>query len=516
MLINSSLQVRLPTHFLSYSKFSIVAAVALACVFISPISHAAAETKPPSQTPKRENLTIAPQEVMKPWTGDLDGMIARRTIRILTVYNKTSYFVDKGVQRGGSYDIGRLFVDDLNKKLAKGNKHKHLKVQAVFIPVARSELLPALMAGKGDVAMATIGVTEERLKLVDFSVPLVSNVKTVVVSGPDSAAISSVDDLAGKQVFVRRSSVYYSDLVELNRRFAAEKKPAVIIKEASEALDDEDLIEMVNAGLIPFTVSIDAVASFWGQVFPKIKVHDVINLRTGADIAWAIRKGSPQFKAAADEFVVRHAKGTAIGNQILAKYLKSTKHVKDAGSEAERKKFLALVQYFQKYGEKYDVDWLLMAAQGYQESQLNQSAKSPVGAIGVMQVMPATGKDLNVGDIHQIEPNINAGIKYMRWMIDNYYGKEPMTNLDKALFAIASYNAGAGRVSGLRKEAAKRGLDPNVWFHNVEYIAAEKIGAETVTYVSNIYKYYIAYSLIMESKADRDKAIKQMKDAPGP
>ena len=154
---------------------------------------------------------------------------------------------------------------------------------------------------------------------------------------------------------------------------------------------------------------------------------------------------------------------------------------------------------------------LLMAAQGYHESQLNQDAKSKVGAIGVMQVMPATGKELDVGDIRETEANINAGIKYMRWMIDNYFGKEPMTNLDKALFAFASYNAGAGRISRLRKEAAKRGLDPNVWFHNVEYVAAEKIGAETVTYVSNIYKYYIAYKVIMESRAERERALEQMK-----
>src|SRR6185437_10516466 len=142
-----------------------------------------------------------------------------------------------------------------------------------------------------------------------------------------------------------------------------------------------------------------------------------------------------------------------------------------------------------------------MAAQGYQESQLNQSVKSRVGAIGVMQVMPATGKELAVGDITQVEANINAGIKHMRFMIDQYYEKEPMTKLDKALFAFASYNAGAGRVRQLRQEASKRGLDPNVWFQNVEYVAAEKLGQETVTYVSNIYKYYIAYRLVLENQA---------------
>jgi membrane-bound lytic murein transglycosylase MltF len=501
------------TRHLQAHCLAIVAGAALACTLFAGPIYAAAEAKPSPGTPQREKLTISPQEAMKPWTGDLDGMIERRVIRVLTVYSKTFYFVDKGVQRGAVPDIFRVFEEDLNKKLAKEKKlkQKRLKVRVLFIPIARGELLEALAAGKGDIAASSLGVTEERQKLVDFSLPMVTNVSVLVVSGPASPAISSEDDLAGKEVFVRKSSTYYEILTALNRRFATEKKPAVVIKEAPEELEDEDLLEMVNAGLIPLTVTADFLANFWKQVFPKIKVHEGAALLTGGNIAWAIRKDSPQLKAVVDDFVARHAKGTAIGNQILARYLKNAKYVKDAASEAERKKFLALIQYFQKYGDKYDVDWLLMAAQGYQESQLNQAAKSPVGAIGVMQVMPATGKDLGVGDIAEVEPNIHAGVKYMRWMIDEYYGQEPMTKLDKALFAFASYNAGAGRISQMRKEAAKRGLDPNVWFHNVEYVAAEKIGAETVTYVSNIYKYYIAYRLIMEARAEREKAAEKMK-----
>ena len=312
----------------------------------------------------------------------------------------------------------------------------------MIIPVARAELLPALAAGKGDIAASSLGVTEERKKLVDFSLPMISDAKVLIVSGPISPAIASVDDLAGKQVFVRKSSVYYETLTDLNRRFAAENKPAVVIKEAPEELEDEDLLEMVNAGLIPLTISADFLANFWKQIFPNIKVHDEAPLLTGGNIAWAIRKRSPQLKAVVDDFMAGHAKGTSIGNQILTRYLKNVKYVKDAASTVERKKFFALIQFFQKYGGQYDVDWLLMAAQGYQESQLNQSLKSRVGAIGVMQVMPATGKELKVGDITKAEANIHAGIKYMRWMIDHYYGDEPMTKLDKALFAFASYNAG--------------------------------------------------------------------------
>jgi membrane-bound lytic murein transglycosylase MltF len=279
----------------------------------------------------------------------------------------------------------------------------------------------------------------------------------VVITGPASPTISRLDDLAGKEVFVRKSSSYRESLLALNQRFAAEKKTPMILKEAPEELEDEDLIEMLNAGLVPLLIVDKHKADFWRQVFPKITVHDDLAIRTGGEIAWAVRKGKPQLKAMLDEFAVAATSGKYVKQRerIYANYLKNTQFVKDAASEKERRKFLSLIDFFQKYGDKYDVDWLLMAAQGYQESGLDQKARSHVGAIGVMQIMPATGKELKVGDIPKVEANIHGGIKYMRWMIDQYYGKEPMTRLDKALFAFASYNAGAGRVSQLRREAAQ-------------------------------------------------------------
>ena len=501
-------------HCLTYSStpalLAIIAGAAMAyALFACPII-AAAEEKPTLQTPPRELLTIMPDEERTAWRGDLDGMIDRRIIRVLTVYSKTFYFLDKGAQRGATYEIFRLFEEDLNKKIAKAKKRKNLKVHVVLIPVARGDLLQAIADGRGDIAAANLTITAERQEQVDFSLPIYANVSELVVSGPASPVVSSVEDLAGKEFFVRKSSSYYESLVALNRRFAAEKRPALIIKEAPEVLEDEDLIEMVSAGLIPLIVVDKHKADFWRQIFPTIKVHEELALRTGGNIAWAIRKESPQLKAAVDDFVVRHRKGTKAGNIILTRYFKNAKYVKDAASASERKKFIALVQDFQKYGDQYDVDWLLMAAQGYQESRLNQDVVSKVGAIGVMQVMPATGKELGVGDITEVEPNIHAGIKYMRWMIDQYYGKEPMTQLDKTLFALASYNAGAGRISQLRRQAAKRGLDPNVWFRNVEYVAAEKIGVETVTYVANIFKYYIAYQLIKETMAEKKQTVEKI------
>ena len=169
--------------------------------------------------------------------------------------------------------------------------------------------------------------------------------------------------------------------------------------------------------------------------------------------------------------------------------------MKNATSEAERKKFNALLDLFRKYGDQYKFDYLMMAAQGYQESRLDQDAKSSVGAIGVMQLMPETGKEQKVGDVRKLEPNVHAGVKYMRFIRNSFFENEPMDELNKALFTFAAYNAGPGRIRQLRRETADRGLNPNVWFGNVERLASERIGRETVTYVSNIYKYYVAYRL---------------------
>jgi membrane-bound lytic murein transglycosylase MltF len=438
------------------------------------------------------------------FTGDLDEMIKRRVIRVGTVYSKTGYFIDKGVPRGGTYDGFLLFEDELNKALKSG----HIKVFVTFVLMRHDELLPALVDGRVDVVGASLTATPERRKIVDFSDPVLKNVDEIVVTGPGSPAIASVDDLAGKDVFVRTSSSYYESLVALNQQFAARKLPAVTLKPAPEEFEDEDLLEMVNAGLVGIVVVDNLKAAFWKQIFPDLTLHPDVAVRRGGTIAVAMRKNSPKLMAAANAWVKRYGPSTAFGNQQFKKYLESTRYVRSATNEQERQKFLAMLELFRKYGDQYKLDYLLMAAQGFQESRLDQNAKSHVGAIGVMQVMPATGKDLKVGDITQLDPNIHAGVKYIRFMIDKYFKDEPMTPLNKGLFAFAAYNAGPGRVAQLRKRAAEQGLDPNVWFNNVERVAAERIGRETVQYVSNIYKYYIAYKLTVE-QLEAKKALKQ-------
>ena len=444
-------------------------------------------------------LGIPLTEVVKPWTGDLDGMAERRMIRVLTTYSKTQYFIDRGTPRGTAYDQGRLLEAALNKKFAAG----HLTMNVQFVALSRDELLPALLAGKGDVVMSNLTVTPERQEIVDFVEPWIAGVEEIVVTSPRAPRIASVDDLSGKDVFVRPSSSYFQSLIALNERFASEGKAAVTLTPAPEELEDEDLLEMASANLVDILIVDNHKAWFWQRVFPNLKLYPEVKLRTNGNIAWAIRKDSPQLKAALNDFLAANGRDSLNARLIFRRYLLNTQYVKGAAAEASRKRFSALVALFRQYGARYNLDWMLMAAQGYQESRLDQSAKSHVGAIGVMQVMPDTGKELRVGDISQLEPNIHAGIKYIRTMVDRNFANEPMDDINKMLFAFAAYNAGPGRVRQLRREAAARDLDQNVWFNNVERVAAERIGRETVTYVSNIYKYYVTYLLIQGQYIER-------------
>jgi membrane-bound lytic murein transglycosylase MltF len=442
----------------------------------------------------------------KPFTGDFDEMVKRRVIRLGVTYNRTFYFQDRGVQRGAVYEYGKLFEDELNKRLNTGN----LKVNVVFVPLPRDMLASALIDGRVDAVIAQITITPDKQKLVDFTNPTRRNISEVVVTGPGAPTIASVADLSGQKVFVREGGTYHQTLLALNSELKAHGKRPVVIQFAPGNLEDDDLLEMVNAGLIPVTIVDDYLAQFWKKIFTDMTVHDTVTVRTGGELAVAIRKNSPQLAAAFNQFLAKNGLGTAFGNMMEKRYLDNTKFAKNAASEAEQQKFLALVGLFKKYSAQYDMDFLLMGAQAFQESGLNQDAKSAVGAVGIMQLMPATGKEQKVGDITQLEANIHAGVKYMRFMMDQYFKDEPMDKLNKGLFTFASYNAGAGRIRQLRKEAEKRGLNPNLWFGNVEQVVSERIGRETVTYVSNIYKYYIAYNLIVEQKAKKAAAKKAL------
>jgi membrane-bound lytic murein transglycosylase MltF len=452
------------------------------------------------------------QEVLaRPFKGDWNEIRKRRLLRALVVYSRTLYFVDRGKQRGATYEMLKAFEDDINARLGT----KALRFHVVLIPVSRDQLIPDLLEGRGDVSAANLIVTPEREGLVDFSAPLLDDVSELVVTGPSGPTLSSVDDLSGQEVLVRRSSSYWEHLGALNQRLVQSGKPPVKLVAASPDLEDEDLLEMVNAGLIPTTVCNSYQVDFWKGFLKELRFDPAIALSTGRSVAWMMRPNSPQLKSVLDDFVRRHRKGTLFGNQLLQRYQRKPGTVLPATSGSELRKFQQTFSLFQKYGTRYDVDPLLMMAQGYQESRLDQGARSPVGAVGIMQLMPATGAQMKVGDIHQLEPNIHAGVKYLRHVEDIYFDEAGLDPLVKALFVFASYNAGPNRILSLRRETARRGLDPNRWFRNVEYVVADKVGREPVTYVSNIFKYYVAYQQLARAEESR-AAARQSLESPKP
>lgn len=441
------------------------------------------------------------------WTGDFDEMVKNRVIRALVTFSKTNYFLDGATQRGITYELLKEFEKNLNKSLKK----KHLQIHVVFIPVTRDQIIPALVEGRGDIAAASLTITPERRKMVDFTDPLATGVDEIVVAGPGAPELSSLDDLSGKEIQVRKTSSYYESLVQLNASFEKAGKPQILIREASEYLEDEDLLEMVNAGLIPMIVVDNYLAEFWSQIFKEIKLYPKIAVRTGGEIAWMIRQNSPELKKVLNGFIKDHKIGTLFGNIMLKRYLESTKYARNALSGEDLERFRATIALFKKYAATYDMDWLLVAALAYQESRIDQSKRSPSGAVGVMQLLPSTaaGNPINIPDIEKLEKNIHAGVKYLRWVFDRYYkDQKDMDLLNKGLFTFASYNAGPAKVASLRREAPKMGLDPNKWFGNVEVVAAKVIGRETVQYVSNIYKYYVAYRLIVD-KLERKQEVKK-------
>jgi membrane-bound lytic murein transglycosylase MltF len=444
----------------------------------------------------------------RPWKGDFDAMLERRVIRIYAPYSRSLYFIDKGRERGIAADLIREFERWVNKKYAKQLGNRPLTI--LIVVTTRDKMVADLIDGHADVAVGNIKVLDELLKVVDMVAPDETVTSTeLLVTGPASPAIASIDELSGQTVHVRDYSSQALSLKALNEHFKKQGKPEVKLVFLPNALEDEDLLEMLNAGLLQSIVVDDWKAKLWAQVLPKVKIHEDIQLRPKTKMGWAIRKQSPKLAAELTEFYAYYSKQKGGVPALRRQYMSKVKALNNATASKDHQRYTALIDVFKKYGEKYNFEPLMLAAQGYQESTLNQEAKSPVGAIGVMQVMPATGAELKVGDITVAEPNIHAGVKYMDQLMTKYFTDAKFSEQNRTLFAFASYNCGPGNVAKMRKETAKRGLDPDQWFNNVEIVTAEKIGIETTTYVRNIFKYYAAYKLAAEAQANAAKLKEQ-------
>lgn len=477
--------------------------VALPALF--PLAFALAAPAAPAQTTEDEAKVLAEaallEAALSPWTGDLDGMVERNMIRIAIPYGIATYFLDGGTQKGPTYDLAVTFEQSLKKKL--GLKDTDLTV--VIVPARRDEIFQMLVDGRADIAAGTLTVTEERAALVEFSAALTTGVNEVVITGPEYPKGTTFDGLAEVEIHVRLSSSFHAHLAALNESRAAAGQTPLTVVAADEILNTEDLVEMVNVGLLPATMADEGVADFLARIFDNVVVHNDLVVSGPNEIAWAFRKDSPQLAEAVNAFVAQARKGTKTGNIILQKYLKSTKWAEKALDTEGEGRLRNLIELFREYGGQYGFDWLMVAAQGYQESKLDQSARSHAGAVGIMQLLPSTAADPNVGipDITNERNNIHAGVRYLRFLRERYFSEPHISDFDRVVFSFAAYNAGPGNIAKSRKLAVKMGLNPDVWFDNVELATARAVSREPVIYVRNIYKYYVAYRRIADHIAAR-------------
>ncbi len=439
------------------------------------------------------------ERVRRPFLGDLDKIRERRFLRVLVSYGRTNFFFDQGSPRGFEYDLMMEYEKLLNTSVSSLED----RIKLIFVPVPFDQLLDRLTSGHGDVAAAGLTITPERLAQVSFTKPYLKAVDEVIVGRQDGHALTSLSDLSGRTVVARKGSSYITHLKSLNDRLVSQGHAPVEISEAEEQLSTEDILEMLDAGAIQLAVADRHIATIWSKLLSNIHIYPDLAIHQGGQIAWAVRRDNTRLLASLNQFVDKNRKGSLLGNILFTRYYEKNRWITNPVSKDDRERLRLMRGFFETYGQTYGIDWLELVAQAYQESRLDQSVVSHAGAIGVMQLLPSTAADKNVGipDISTVENNIHAGTKYMAFLREHYFSDSEIHPAAKMDFAWASYNAGPNRIRRLRKKAQERGFDPNRWFGNVEVLAAEKIGRETVDYVRNINKYFVAYKMYFNAQS---------------
>ena len=446
--------------------------------------------------------------VDREFTGDLQEIRERKAIRILVNYSRTNFFFYSGRARGFEHALAKEYEKHFNK----GIKRKKDWTRVVFVPERFDKLLDSLVAGRGDIVAAGLTVTPERQKRVAFTAPYISDVHEVVVLNKHTPPPKTIDALAGMDIYVRPGSSYAAHLKVLAKRMKSKQKKAFHIRLADSYLVTEDLLEMVNAGILNATVADHHIADVWAQVLPDIVVRKDLATYTGGRIAWAVRKNNPELLANINAFMATHKQGTLLGNIFFKRYYENATWVKNPSVGKNLGKLQPKMDLFETYGKKYGFDPLMLAALAYQESKLDQKRKNPSGALGIMQVLPSTAADPNIDikNIDKLENNIHAGTKYLNFLRSRYFSSPSIDPHDRVFFSLAAYNAGPAKINAIRKTTEEQGLDPNRWFFNTEVVAARVIGRETVNYVASVTKYYLAYRLQYEMQIKRLKAKESM------
>lgn len=443
--------------------------------------------------------------VTQPDTSDWPEIERRGVLRVLVAHDRTNFFVSEGRLRGMEYEL----VHQLELELAKDDSGDRPQVDVAFVPVAFDRLLPALLEGHGDVAAAGLTITPERAERVAFTRPYLSDVTEIVVAHEDAPRLEGLDDLAGRTLCLAPDTSYVESVARLNADLDDRGLEPVRVHELVRGLTTEDALELVHSGAFDYTVADRHVAELWAGVLDELRPQPELVLAEGEGLAWAVRPDNPELAARLDAFLEENRKGTLIGNVLFKRYFATTSWIEDPTPALGEGKLGPYLEPMQRLSAQYGFDWRLIAAQAYQESKLDPKARSSAGAIGLMQLKPATAKDMGFDDISDPEDNLHAGVRYMAWLRDTYFDDEALPEPVRVDLALAAYNAGPGRVKRWRAEAPDRGVDPDRWFGELENLAREDVGPEPVRYVANVNKVVVVLTRLIEERAAHEARMRE-------
>ena len=424
----------------------------------------------------------------------------RGMLRVLVSPSRTNFFIANQQLHGFEFEMLELFKKHIRKTQPK--------FRINYIPVPHDQLIPRLLTGHGDIAVSLLTITPERKRLVDFSQAYLTNVKEVLVVNKNAPEIKSINALSTKTVLVTGGSPYIKSLIKINQSLAQQKLPPINIQTLNGG-SSEDVLELVNLKVYDYCVVDDTLAKLWDNNLMHININQHVTIARGKQYAWALRKNSPLLKQQLNNFIKTHAKGSLMGNIIYKKYYQNNTWLRR--SLLHQFHYLnPYKKFFQEAAQRYQIDPRLLAALSFQESRFNPDTQSHAGAIGLMQLMPATARELGVKNLRDPYQSIMGGSKYLHQLIARY-AKEPQVNINERIhFALAAYNAGFGNLRHWRKRAKEAGYNPNIWFDHVDKFAPK----ETYIYVFNITRSHQLVGLYHDTLLKQAQLKKSLSKAP--
>jgi membrane-bound lytic murein transglycosylase MltF len=433
----------------------------------------------------------------KQWVGDFDQLKKKGAIRVLVPVSNPGFLVD-GFRKYGYIPVTiNTFQSYLN-----ANEVADTFVRAIVIPASRSTILDRLVAGHGDLAVANLTITEERLKKVDFAAPIATGVQEIIVAAPNSPVLHTLQDLSGKTIFTRSFSSYHEHLLRLNKQFAAEGLAPVHIETVADELEDDNLLAIVGEGLIPYMVLDQRKLELWQDVYNNVVPYPNLAIDTNGEIAWVLRKNSPQLLKIVSDFSLHHQNAPIDLTALRESTKKDVLHFNNL-TEENIQRFVQLYPVFVKSGTKYGINPLLLAALAFEQSGFSEEKVGNNGELGIMQLAPFIEREVDVEpteeDAQALELHITAAAKYLASLRENNFMDLADDPKNQMIFVLAAYLNGPEKINEMRWITGKMGKNGNKWFNEVNVTVSRLVGRESVRAVRAIALYLVTYRMAIES-----------------